>query len=272
MSNDAWTQILATLYAMPTAEFTAARNQAAKDMRPEDRELAGRIATLRKSTPSAWLINRLVATEAATVDRLLDLGDELRDAQDALDRDALADLSKQRKAAIAELRAALATVATEAGVNASEAVLDEAVQTLLAGTVDEQAADAVRSGLLLRPLVAYGLEVDVVDAVAGGAVAQRPRREPREVLDLESAREARRAAAEAKTRATEAAATARSLGSRLAKQELRAAALREEREVLESRLDEVLAEAARLEREIRSTRADRDAAEAAAETWRGASS
>ena len=147
--------VAAELYGVEPAEFVAARASAAAGA---DRELAKGIKALRKPTASAAAVNALTRRDPQLVDRILQLGDRMRDAFAARDRDAIRDLTRERQRL---LQRALRDLGTSAAVGR------EVEETLQAAVVDPVAAAAVRSGMLVRALESTGVEsVDLADAVA----------------------------------------------------------------------------------------------------------
>jgi len=85
------------LYALPPGQFTATRNARAREAKAAgDRETATRIATLRKPTVLAWLVNLLVRELPDEIGGFLDLGDALREATATLSGPELRQLSGQR--------------------------------------------------------------------------------------------------------------------------------------------------------------------------------
>jgi hypothetical protein len=220
-------------------EFTAARNARAKAMKSDDDELARRIGALRRPSPAAWIVNRLVREQPDALDELLDLGAELRDAQASGDGRALTRLGRERRTLVSSLLGQADALADVADRSPSRAVLDEVEQTLIAGTVDADAEGALRTGRLVRGLQAVGLEpVDLDGAVAGEAsAAPVTRRAARPAKGATSAR-------------TDAAGTAETAADE-------EAAARAERERERERTDAVALEA----RQLAET-ADRDLAEA----------
>jgi hypothetical protein len=175
MATDALTTAADELYDLVPEEFTAARNARAKELKADDRELADQVSQLKKPSPAAWIVNRLVREHVDEVEELLDLGVELREAQAAGDGKALTKIGSERRKLVSALLQQATELADAAGRSPSRAVLDEVEQTLIAGTVDEAADAAVRSGRLVRSLQAVGFEeVDVDGAVAGEASTRRP--------------------------------------------------------------------------------------------------
>jgi len=167
MPGDALTAIAAELYGLLPDEFTAARNERSRAARGDDRDLAARIQDLKRPSPPAWLVNQLVRHRPDQLDAVLELGAELRAAQDDLDAAQLAQLAKQRRQLVSAVAHDAAELAEELGNPVRGPVLDAVAQTLQAAMSDVAAAAAVRSGRLVRGLEAVGLEVDLEGAVAG---------------------------------------------------------------------------------------------------------
>ncbi|WP_138708080.1 hypothetical protein, partial [Agromyces tardus] len=175
MATDALTVAAEELYALVPEEFTAARNARAKAAKPGDPELAARIGGLRKPSPAAWIANAVAREHADGLDELVALGAELREAQAAGDGRELTRLAGERRKLVASLLQQAAALGDAADRSPSRAVLDEVEQTLIAGTIDAAAGEAVRTGRLVRSLQAVGLDaVDLDGAVAGEATAGRP--------------------------------------------------------------------------------------------------
>ncbi|GAA4138995.1 hypothetical protein [Leifsonia shinshuensis] len=148
-------EVAADLYGVDPAEFVAARSAAAAGA---DRELRNSIKTLKKPTASAAAVNGLTRRDPELVERILELGDRMRDAFAARDRDAIRDLTRERQRL---LQRALRDLGTSAAVGR------EVEETLQAAVIDPAAAAAVRSGMLVRALESTGVEsVDVTDAIA----------------------------------------------------------------------------------------------------------
>lgn len=143
--------------------------------------------------------------------RVLDLGAALRQAQEDADRDRLRELAGERRTLLAEVARAAAERADASGQRVGDAALEEFQQTLQAALASPDAAAAIRTGRLVRSLDADGLDpVDLDDAVAGGppdggSGERRAPRPPRAAQD----EQARRAAEERARRLEEARADAR---------------------------------------------------------------
>jgi hypothetical protein len=163
----------ADLYARPFTEFTAARGARDKQARAEgDLELSRQIRLLTKPSAVAWAINQLVRDPDAELDRFLSLGESLRAAQDSLDREAIRELTTQRRERVSSLAGRAVTVAEKLGHPLSEAATREIERTLEAALADSAAAAAVTSGRLVRSLSSVGFDpVDLSDAVAAPELA-----------------------------------------------------------------------------------------------------
>jgi hypothetical protein len=147
------------LYALPPGEFTAARTSLVKETKASgDREGAAQVQALRKPTVAAWAVNQLARQRAAEVDELLAVGTELREGQKkALSGGgarALQEASARRRQLVDRLVQSGGEILENAGSAPTRAHLDEIANTLLAATVDERAAEAVRQGRLDKELPA----------------------------------------------------------------------------------------------------------------------
>ncbi len=144
-------EVAAELYGLLPGEFVAARDVAARAARAEGRrDVASAIAGLRKPTTTAWLVNLLVRDDADLADRLRDLGEGLRSAEQSLAGAELTALDKQRRQLVAGLVKTVRQLAREAGQRVTQASADEVSQTLLAALADPEAADEVLSGRLTQ--------------------------------------------------------------------------------------------------------------------------
>jgi hypothetical protein len=152
------------LYALPLPAFTPARDKRAKELKD------ARVKALRKPVVAAWVVNLLVRHETDQVDQVLAVGEALRGAAAGMDAAQLRELTKQRRQLTAAVTTRARAVARERGVKVTEAVADQVEATLTAAMLDAGAAAAVRSGLLVTPLAATG--VDAVDAAAAVAVPE----------------------------------------------------------------------------------------------------
>jgi vacuolar-type H+-ATPase subunit I/STV1 len=282
-SSTALTQVAGELYGLLPAEFTAARNRRAKAaVANGDKELARQITGFPKPSTSAWAVNMLVRHRRAEIDPLLELGASLQEAQEDLDSADMRELSRQRYRVIAAVTAEARAVAEELGQRVSESAAAEIAQTLQAAMSDPDAAAALESGTLVRPLSSTGFEpVDLDDAVAvplapgagdrfraGAArIPGRFRSKPGESKtgipappSKKELAEARRAVEVAEHRSGEATTTFESLENRIADVQSNREQLSTELDELKERLADLQRELASLDRESEELRRDRTAA------------
>lgn len=154
-------EIAEELYGLPLGEFTPARDARAKELKRKD------VKALRKPSTAAWVVNLLVRLDTEQVDQVLAIGVALREAQEGMDAAQLRELTKQRRQLTAAVTTRARALARERGLRVTESVAEQVESTLTAAMVDEGAAAAVRSGLLVTHLAATGIgELDVTGAVA----------------------------------------------------------------------------------------------------------
>jgi hypothetical protein len=151
------------LYRLPLAEFTTARNDAARELRKAgQREAAERVKALRKPTAVAGAVNRLVREHRAEVEEFLRAAAALRDAQFSGAGD-LVGTTRQEHEALDRL----------IGLG-GEAVR----QTLLAAAVDDDAAEQVLEARLERELEPRGFGTLLVHTTGLARVAPVARPAP----------------------------------------------------------------------------------------------
>ena len=259
------------LYALVPGEFIAARK--ALSAAAGDGDTAARIRALRKPPTAAWVANLLARRRPDDIDALAALAGEFREAQEARDAAELTRLNKERRTLLAGLVRTATALAEAAGVTIGAGIVDDVSRTLGAAARDEAAAAALRTGRLLRPLEASGVDpVDLADAVAGDAPA--PPAAPRgrdDLAERRARREAERAAQAAERELADAARGAARAESRRDAARERSALLQERVAGLEKELGRVHAEAetaaaelTEAERVLRESTARERAAEKAA--------
>ncbi|HEX2051211.1 MAG TPA: hypothetical protein VHJ34_11370 [Actinomycetota bacterium] len=218
MTDDA-----ASLYELPLDEFTAARDAlAARLKRDGDAGAAAEVKKLRKPTVAAWAVNQLARRDAGRVGELLDVRARIASARGA---DELRALTERRRALVAALVDAARQVLDDAGHGAAPATLDDVARTLQAGGTEEE-RDALRAGVLTRPLDPSGFEGLGAFEGFGAVDASQPEA---------SAPEPSRADERARTRADELDARARAAEEEAAEQERAAAAAEREARKLAQR-------------------------------------
>ncbi|WP_307815716.1 hypothetical protein [Streptomyces sp. 7-21] len=240
------------LYRLRPGDFTAARDEAVARARSDgDRELARTIGRLRRPTLAAWASNLLARQLPQEADRLLSLGEALRQAHHELQGEELRRLAHRQR----QLTGALARQAVELTAAAGQRIGPDAQRevedTLRAVLADPEAARAWAEGRLTRPLHApAGFRAPAEGAAAPLPSGGQRRRRNERAERAERAREAAEAAEqERRARAAErdaARASARDAAGRLddARRTAEEAAERlREAEAAERRSRERLAEA-----------------------------
>src|SRR3954447_17748274 len=111
------------LYALDPSEFTAARDELAKQLKDPD------VKKLRRPTVAAWAVNQVVREQPRLIDAVVSSADIIRNALKSGDRDALREATKVRRDAVA--------AATKAGV----ALAGESHRDAIAATFDAAAVD-----------------------------------------------------------------------------------------------------------------------------------
>jgi hypothetical protein len=137
------------LYGLPPGEFTATRNERAKQARADgERELAEQIRRLEKPTTSAWLVNQLARELDDQLAPLIDLGRDLREATTNISGEELRTLTRQRHELVHALVQQARKLGSQHGTKVTDSVAAEVQQTLDASLADPEVAQAVLSGRL----------------------------------------------------------------------------------------------------------------------------
>ncbi|OEJ62115.1 hypothetical protein BGM19_32885 [Streptomyces agglomeratus] len=226
--------VIDELYGLPPARFTAARNERAAAARTAgDRELAGRIQTLRRPTLSAWAGNLLVRAQPEQVQPLISLGEAMRRAHRDLDGGQLRELVRRQHDLVGALARQAKRLAAEAGHPVSEDVLHEIEGTLHAVLADPDAAQEWAAGHLTKPLsppvgftaaTAPSGPAPSTGRRVGASAAEARKKEQKQEQEQERQKERLARLARAEEEATEAERRARDSEAELARAE---AALRE---------------------------------------------
>ncbi len=237
--------IAGDLYALPPAEFVAARDAAVAEVREAgDRDAAKQLAALKRPTQGAHLVNLLALRRPDTVAELIGLGERIRAAQGTVSAAELRDLSTQRRTAIAAALRLCRSLAVEAGSGEPTAQqLGEAEATLAAAMADESAAATVRSGRVVKALSYAGFGAGFgatapMRAPAGRAVRPQPVGDagPESTVDKDAAKDAEQARRQAQRAARE----------RLARAEAGVATAQEQERAAHEEMDRIADELTRL--------------------------
>ena len=171
------------LYALPPSEFVAARGQLAKQLRADgDKAAAAVVAKLRRPTPVAGALNRLVREQPALVEAAVAAGTALQAATDAAlggDASALRSATADDRAATRSLSEAVAAVLGAAPSDVASRV----TATVRAAVASPDVAATLEAGRLDadHEPTGFGLTADADgSAVEGPPVDElAPRRQAR---------------------------------------------------------------------------------------------
>lgn len=242
------------LYGRPLSEFIAARKEAAAGA--DDKELAKQVKALRKPSAAAWAVNALARERAELVEEVVELGEQLRDAQSDSDGSRTRLLDRARRDLTRQAIDEATELARTSGGTLSAQAAAGVEETLRAAMTDPDAANAVQDGLLVTTFAASPFEpVDLTDVVAIPPEGARPRTRKVKQGPTQLERKRREAAEAAVEKARRKA--------RTATEELES--LVDEREELQDELAELRKRAKAIDREIGETERALDQADKAAD-------
>ena len=170
-------EIAQDLYAVPPEDFIAARKESVAAARAAgDLALSKAVGDLRKPSAAAALVNLLARHAEDLLQEVVDLGEELREAQEHGDGKRLRSLNDERKALLRRVTTESVELAEEHELSRAQAVLNGVDETIKAALASPEAANAVQAGLLVAALSGAGLGfVDLSDSVALPDFALKPR-------------------------------------------------------------------------------------------------
>jgi hypothetical protein len=165
------------LYALPLDQFTPARDELARRLRSEgERDAAAEVKRLRKPNLIAWALNHVRHRDPELIDRLIEAGDGLQEAQQQLvaggERGALRDAAAEERRRVDEVVARAEQELRAAGHPAGATVQSKLWATAHAAAVSPEPRDLLRSGRLLRDYEVSGLGL-----MGAGPAAVAPARE-----------------------------------------------------------------------------------------------
>ncbi|MEV0536816.1 hypothetical protein [Kitasatospora sp. NPDC050463] len=152
MSSPTFDAIADELYLLAPADFTAARNQRANELKKTDPQLAKQIRALRRPTQAAWAANLLAHHHQDLVAQLLGLGQALRDAQQHLTGTQLRELVEQRRHLVRALAGQAEQDAETAGHPLGAGAVADLERTLSAALADPDASRDLAAGRLTAAL------------------------------------------------------------------------------------------------------------------------
>jgi hypothetical protein len=149
---------LDALYALPPAEFTAARNDLARRLKDAGQtDASAQVKSLRKPTVPLWAVNQLARHNQKGIDALLTAGERLRAAQqDALqsgDSSALRDATATERKVLRELTQQADELLRKAGHSAAG---ERIASTLRSAALTAEGGDLLRRGRLSEELESSG--------------------------------------------------------------------------------------------------------------------
>ncbi len=146
------------LYGLAPSQFTAARDAKVSEARKAGHtELASSLKKLHKPSVGAWLANLLVRAQSRDIERLIDLGVDLRKPKHKLEGEQIRRVSKEKADAVSKLVRDARSNSSRMGQPASAAAVQELEATLEAAFADPHAAESLRAGRLSRGLNYSGL-------------------------------------------------------------------------------------------------------------------
>ena len=224
------------LFALPLADFTAARNAMAARLKKEGRAIeAEQVKALTKPSATAWAVNQLYWRHRGEFDRLVAVNEQVRDAQMRGTGD-LRALLDERRTMLSELASIGASLLSEKGNAASVDARRRVATTLESLVARDRVSIEEEAGRLTADLDPLGFE-----SLLGVAPAAHAK-----VLDFTAAAKEKQSAREKQNAEAE-----------------RARARAEELKVAEAALAQARREAARAEEAVTKARARLEAVEEA---------
>jgi len=169
------------LYALPLGEFTAARDEGAKQLRADgQRDLADQVKHVRKPTAAVWIVNRLAHEREVDVQRLLKAGEALTKSQveaaSGNAADSFTEARREEQRALERLADAARELAEREALGASG--IERAIQTLRAASLTAEGRELLKRGRLTEELEPPGF-----DALSAAPKRRTRRAKPTERKD-----------------------------------------------------------------------------------------
>lgn len=232
-----------TLFQLPLAEFTEARNALAKQLKNDGRTLdAERVKALVKPPAPAWAVNQLYWQDPKAIERLLTLGERLRKAQTGQLKNAdLRALIEEKKQMTTAMQKKASAILDQAGHAASLDSMRRVSATLEALAAWGDMEGVPRAGRLTADLDPPGF--DTLAVLMGDKKLHAEKvllfRAPKPVEDPAAMRARQREAVQAAEKALrEAQRDAERAESALAKANARVAAVETQKQEIEARYAE----------------------------------
>jgi hypothetical protein len=153
---------LDALFRLPVAEFTAARNALAVQLKKDGRrDESDRVKALGKPSISAWAVNQLYWQHREAFDRLIATGQRFRQAQTSGRAAKVADMREAldaRREALSQLSDLATALLREAGSSPTPETIHRITTTLEGMSASASFPDAQRPGRLTRDVDPPGFE------------------------------------------------------------------------------------------------------------------
>lgn len=164
---------LDVLFKLPLAEFTAARNSLAAELKRAGRgNESDFVKSLTKPSISAWAVNQLYWDHREAFDELIAASERISDAQSSARKGGdIRGALDARREALAELSDLAANVLRDAGHNPSQDTIRRITTTLEAMSAYSSAPDAPRPGRLTHDVDPPGFES--LASMMSGMIASR---------------------------------------------------------------------------------------------------
>lgn len=185
------------LFALPPAEFTAARNDLSRRLKQAGQNsISARVHELRKPTVPVWTVNQLARRHPKDVQALLETVERLRSAQeDALgggDAQELRSATSAEREALRGLTHRAHEILAAEGHKPTAAVVERIASILRAAALDPDGRELLADGRLTEELESAGFGAFAGMKIPAGAT--RPKRKPKPKREgADAAAERRRA-------------------------------------------------------------------------------
>jgi valyl-tRNA synthetase len=254
------------LYGLPLAEFIETRDAwAATERKGGDEQLAKDVRALRKPNATAWAVNLIARTVPDLLEELVDLGDQLRQAQASSDGARMRSLDQDRRRLMARVSDEAAAVAEQHDQSFSQSAASGVDETMKAALADPDAGRAVLDGMLVAGLSAPGLgSVDLSDTVAIDPA--RARKRPAPSKDTQSGDDSAATIAAARRAVTAAGRDANAAGKAAATARAKLDNAEEQSSDLERQVEDLTTQLEQLEERLAAARAKVEARQHEVET------
>jgi hypothetical protein len=191
------------LYGLPLAEFTAARNDLAAQLRRDaSRDEAEGVKALAKPSVAAWAVNQLARERRSDISALLDAGAALRKSQGSAlgggGGEALRKAARHHSERVRALAEAARELLAAEGRKPADSTIERVAQTLRSASVDEEGRRLLAHGRLSAEPEAAGFEALAALPRSGKRASGSKRGEPPKRQSAEERRRIRQLEAETK--------------------------------------------------------------------------